>query len=275
MNTSMDKITLKFRRTLSKARMQSILFTMVLGILLVTGLNILSQSISLLNHELVYFLALIAILIICLSFSIYFLENKKAQALKLLDPILLDDCDAKAYCDYLEHMIHRKKKQISPSLLEAYLSGLAYINDKEKAHQIYYQYQSFLPNTLGSKFIRFNQLPFAQQKKEFANFYDEINGQLKKQLELRNPSLYKLKVTQLHIRKALLNFDYASALTLLKSIDMDNVPHLIDAVTLHYQFALCYTKLKQKQHAQPHIDFVLEHGNTTFYVDEVTFLKSA
>ena len=68
----------------------------------------------------------------------------------------------------------------------------------------------------------------------------------------------------------MLNHDYEKANTLL---DQYEPTSNLDKVSWHHRKALVLYGLKQKEAAQVHIDYVIEHGNTSYYVKEAENLK--
>lgn len=251
-----------FRRQLSQSRFLSLTasFSLFIGLFLI--LNNMVGKCPLLENAWIYFVVLILIIVGSVSAYVYMYDFRIRKALKALDPILYEHCDPKSYTEYLEATIRLdKRKDASPSLWMGYLKGLSYLNENKKKREIVRVHGDILKDKLQFQVYKFNLMNESEQLKQFEPFYDMLSNKLKD----------KQQLNLLTVRGHLLKHQFEEANILLSSIDTESLS-LLDQVSWHTQKAKTLVQLGQFDVAQTHIDFVMDHGNTSYYVEEVKHL---
>lgn len=251
-----------FRRQLSQSRFMSLTasFSLFIGLFLI--LNNMVDKLNVLKNAWVYFVVLMLIIIGSVGAYVYMYDFRIRRALKSLEPIIYEDCDPKSYTEYLEATIRfDKRRDASPSLWMGYLKGLSYLNEKEKMRQIVRVQSDILSDKLQFKVYQYNLLNESEQLKKFDEFYEMLTDQLKDENQRK----------LLTVRGHLLKHKFKEAEAVLSTIDLDGLS-LLDKVSWHTQKAKALVQIGQFDEAQTHINFVLKHGNTSYYVDEVKHL---
>ncbi len=247
----------EFRNKMGMARFFSLSVAFSAFISFVLILNQLQKNLKFFQNEWVYVIALLLIIVASMAAYVYLYDYRLRKALQKLNPILFDEVDPQAFTDYLEKTMNFDKKNISPSLWIAYLMGLSYLNDQKKMAFILREHEDILKGNVEYKIYEFSLYPPDKQRREFKSYFNAISKHFK-------------DTSSLEIKSSMLNHDYEKANTLL---DQYEPTSNLDKVSWHHRKALVLYGLKQKEAAQVHIDYVIEHGNTSYYVKEAENLK--
>lgn len=258
-----DSYFYRFRRKYSQNRLLSITVSFSVFISLYILLNGSVNRFKILSNAWVYYLVLLLIFIISVAAYLYLFDFRIKRALIELEDIIYDYADPLAFTEYLEATINfTKNKKVSPSLWMSYLKGLSYLDDKNKMREIIENHGNILEGNVQMEAYKFDLLSHYNQKQEFDKYLSKMTSVLKsdKQLKL------------IEIKGCMLNNEYQRASQLLEEV-FEEEDDLISKVSWHLQKATALIKMNQKDAAKPHIQFVLDNGNTSYYVSEAKYLN--
>lgn len=258
-----DSYFYRFRRKYTQNRLLSITVSFSVFISLYILLNGLVNKFKILSNAWVYFLMLLIIFIISVAAYLYLFDFRIKRALIELEDIIYDYVDPLAFTEYLEATInYSKNRKVSPSLWLSYLKGLSYLGDKKKMREILENHGSILEGNLQIEAYNFNLLSHYHQKQEFEKYLSNMEKALKSEKQVK----------LIEIKGYMLNDEYQRANQLLDEV-FDEDDDLISKVSWHLQKATVLIKMNQKDAARPHIQFVLDNGNTSYYVSEAKYLS--
>lgn len=263
MTMNYETIFKEFRRRYSSSR----LFASSVGISVLLSLylmiNNMKANSNLSERPYLYFFLMIGALIVAIGAYTYLYNFRLMKSLEVLDPILYDHADPKSYTDYLQATIRfDKRKSVPPALWIAYLKGLSYLGKTKEMKDIMNNHSDILKDNIQYKAFEFNVMAIVDQRKSYDRYYDTMSKRLKSMTQIES----------LKIKGHFLKQDYDTVIESLKLMEpYQNT--LLDKVSWNFQMSQALVLSKQKEEAKPYLTFVIDHGNTSYYVEEAKKLR--
>lgn len=253
-----EQIFKDFRQKYSISR----IFASTVGISVLLSLYLILnrsyQNTSIQDNAYLYAFLVLVILAMAIAAYTYLYNFRLMKALEVLDTIIYDYVDPKAYTEYLEATIKfDKKKSVTPALWIAYLKGLSYMGRNRDMADIISNHRDILSDNIQFKAFEFNNMTITDQKKAYDGYYDKMSKKLKSQAQLE----------ALKIKGHFLNRDFKKAIESLENIK-DNQTSAMEKVTWNFQMGQAFTFLRRNDEAKPYLDYVVDKGNTSYYVQE-------